>query len=130
MGQEQVFDDLRRLARSPRRRFRIGDLMIGIAMTATGLSAVVVPELTSHERFFLGLFAAAFLALLWAQWAIASLRCTVERPVLGTVVGFVSALIALSMFVSLFLVGLVFPQGAALLSVMMLIQVVYLVTWE
>jgi hypothetical protein len=34
------------------------------------------------------------------------------------------------MFVCLILLGLVFPQGAALLSVMMLLQVVYLTTWE
>src|ERR1700679_1056247 len=108
MGREQVFDDERRLVLSPRRRFRIGDLMIGIAMTAIGLSAVTLPDLTAHERLFLGLFAAAFLALLWTQWALASMRCTVGRPVLGTVIGFVSAIMALSMFVSLFLVGLVF----------------------
>ena len=44
--------------------------------------------------------------------------------------GVFSSLMALLMFVCLFLLGLVFPQGAALLSVMMLLQVVYLTTWE
>jgi hypothetical protein len=130
MGQQQVFDDQHRLARSPRRRFRIGDLMIGIAMTAIGLSAVALPNLTGKERLFLSLFAVAFLALLWAQWAIASMPRAVARPAFGMVVGFLSALMALSMFVCLILVGLVFPHAAALLSIMMLLQVVYLTTWE
>jgi hypothetical protein len=34
------------------------------------------------------------------------------------------------MFISLVVLGLVFPQGAALLSLMMLIFVVYLTTWD
>jgi hypothetical protein len=130
MSRQQVLDGQRFLTSSPRRRFRIGDLMIAIAMIAIGLSALGVPDLTSRQRFFLGLFAIAFLALLWAQWALASMPRASVRPVVSSLVGFVSALMALSMFVCLFLVGLVFPQVAALLSVMMLVQVVYLTTWE
>ena len=43
--------------------------------------------------------------------------------------GVLSSLMALSMFMFLIILGLVFPQGAAILSVMMLIQVVHLTTW-
>lgn len=44
--------------------------------------------------------------------------------------GVLSSFLALSMFVFLVILGLVFPQGAALLSVMILIQVMYLTTWD
>jgi hypothetical protein len=130
MGQHQVLDGPRFRMRSSRRRFRIADLLVGVAMTAIGLSAIGLPDLTGRERSFLGLFATAFLAMLWAQWAVASMPRTVARPALDLVVGLLSALMALSMFVCLILVALVFPQAAALLSIMMLLQVVYLTTWE
>jgi hypothetical protein len=45
-------------------------------------------------------------------------------------IGVISSVMALSMFVYPILLGLIFPQGAALLSVMMLLEVVYLTTWE
>ena len=43
------------------------------AMTAIGLSAISLPDLTGGERLFLGVFALAFLGLLWAQWGLASI---------------------------------------------------------
>ena len=46
------------------------------------------------------------------------------------IVGVAAAMMALCMFVCLILMGLVFPQAAALLRAMMLLQVVYLTTWE
>jgi hypothetical protein len=105
-------------------------MMVVVAMTAIGLSAISLPDLTGGERLFLGVVAVAFLGLLWAQWGIASIPASRARPGVSIFVGVVSSLMALLMFVCLFLLGLVFPQGAALLSVMMLLQVVYLTTWE
>ncbi len=44
--------------------------------------------------------------------------------------GVVSSLLALAMFVLLFVLGLVYPQGAALESVLILIQVAFMSTWD
>jgi hypothetical protein len=130
MGREDFFEGIHWLARSRRRRFRIGDLMVAVAMTAIGLSAISLPDLAGGERLFLGVLAVVFMGLLWAQWGLASIPAVRTRPGVSILVGVVSSLMALSMFVCLILLGLVFPQGAALLSVMMLVQVVYLTTWE
>ena len=54
--------------------------MTGIAMIALGLAAISLPDLTVRERLFLGLFAAAFLTLLRAQWALANVRSVVLKP--------------------------------------------------
>ena len=118
------------LARSRRRRFRIGDLMVAVAMTAIGLSAICLPDLTGGERLLLGVLAVVFLGLLWTQWRLAGIPGGRAQAGVSIFVAVVSSLMALSMFVCLFVLGLVFPQGAALLSVMMLLQVVYLTTWE
>ncbi len=130
MKRREFFHGLPCLEHLPHRGFRIGNIMIGIAVTAVGLSSISRPDLTGRERLFLGMFTVAFLGLLWAQWGVASMSCIAARPVLGAVVGFVSALMALSMFVCLILLGLFFPQAAALLSVTMLLQVLYLTTRE
>ena len=44
--------------------------------------------------------------------------------------GIISSFVAVAMFIAIVILGLVFPQGAALLSVLILIQVVYLTTWD
>jgi hypothetical protein len=104
--------------------------MVAVAVTAIGLSVVSLSDLTGRERLFLGVVVVIFLGLLCAQWGLASIPVARARPGLSLFLGIVSSIMALSMFICLVLLGLVFPQGAALLSVMMLLQVVYLTTWE
>ena len=99
-------------------------------MTAIGLSADRLPDLTGGERLFLGCVAAVFLGLLWAQWGSRACRLTMARPGVEHVMGVVSSLMALSMFVCLIPRGTCLPQGSCSLSMMMLLQVVYLTTWE
>jgi hypothetical protein len=130
MGRDHFLDGTHCLSRSRPRRLRIGDLMVAVAITALGLTAVCLPELTGGERLFLGAFALAFLGLQCAQWGVASIPVTGARPGMTILLGVLSSLMALSMFIFLIILGLVFPQGAALLSVMMLILVVYLTTWD
>jgi hypothetical protein len=129
MGHDHFLDGTPWLSRPRRRRLRIGDLMVVVAMTALGLTAVCLPELTGGERFLLGALALAFLGLQWAQWGLASIPVANSRPRMTILLGVLSSLMALSMFIFLIILGLAFPQGAALLSVMMLILVVYLTTW-
>ncbi len=113
--EHDFFDGRHWLARPRRRRFGIGDLMIAIAITALALAAVSPPDLSDGERLFIAAFALAFLTLLWGQWALAGMPFDRARSGLRLFVGVVSSLVALSMFICLTLLGLVFPQGAALL---------------
>ena len=46
------------------------------------------------------------------------------------ILGVLSCILACSMFVSLVILGLIIPQGAALLGVAMLLLVVYMTTWD
>jgi hypothetical protein len=130
MGRERFLEGTDWLARSRRRRLRIGDLMVAVVMTAIGLSAISLPGQSGGERLFLGAITLTFLALQWAQWGLASTPTHPSRPGMTFILGIISTFLALAMFVVLIFLGLVFPQGAALLSVMSLIQVVYLTTWD
>jgi hypothetical protein len=130
MGLDDLFDTKRSLVRSRARQVRIGDLLFGVAMTALGLSALTADDLAGRERLLLGLFALSFFALVGAQWALAGIQRARAQPVVDTAVGVLSAVMALSMFTCLVFVGIFFPHVAALLSVMLLLQVVYLITWE
>jgi hypothetical protein len=128
MERELFFDGRPWPLRSRCRRLRVGDVMVAIVLTALGLAAVSPPEMTVGARLFLGAFALSCLGLLWAQWALASIPDT--RPLITTLLGLLSSIIALSMFMCLIALWFVFPQAAALFSVMMLILVVYLTTWD
>src|SRR5262249_5187829 len=110
------------------RRLRIGDMMAGLVMAALVLAAVSPPELAGGTRWLLGAFALSCLGLLWTQWKLASVP--VVRPALTASIGALASIIALATFVSLVALWFIFPSAAALLSVMMLILVVYLTTWD
>jgi hypothetical protein len=112
-----------------RRRLRIGDLMVAVVLTALAISTVTVVELVGH-KWLMGTFTFVFLGLLVAQRGIASISCRRFRPAIDTLLGVLSCVLALSMFVSLVVLGLIIPQGAALISVAMLLLVVYMTTWD
>jgi hypothetical protein len=117
------------LSTARRRRFRIGDLMVFVALTALGFSTVTVTELTG-DKWLVGTFTFAFLGLLVVQRGIAGISWRRFRPAIDTFLGVLSCVMAISMFVSLVFLGLILPQGAALLSVAMLLLVVYMTTWD
>jgi hypothetical protein len=112
------------------RRLRIGDLVVAIAMIAIGLATIRLLDSTGRERLLVGAATLIFLGLQWAQWGLASITPSRPRPGLVVLLGISSSLLAVAMFVVLIIVGLLFPTGAALLGVLILIQVVYLTTWD
>jgi hypothetical protein len=112
-----------------RRRFRIGDLMVAVALTALAISTVTVVELAG-DKWLMGTFTFGFLGLLVAQRGIAGISCRQFRPAIDTFLAVLSCVMALSMFVALVVLGLIIPQGAALISVAMLLLVVYMTTWD
>ena len=80
MWPQDVVPSHRFLVRFPRRRFRVGDLLTGIAIAALCLAAINGSDLFIPERSLLGLFAVAFLASLRAQWALADMQSIVMHP--------------------------------------------------
>ena len=130
MEREDFLEGSNWLLRSRCRRLRIGDLMVAVAMIALGLAAISLPELTGRQRVFLGAAALVFVGLQWTQWGLASIPSSRSWPGMTAVLGTLSAALALMMFATLFILGLIFPQGAALLGVLILVQVVYLTTWD
>jgi hypothetical protein len=113
-----------------RRRLRIGDLLVAVALVALGLSAVAVPVATSGERMLVSVLTVTFLTLILVQWGIAGVSFRRPRPMIGAVLGILSSLTALSAFVGILVLGLVVPQAAALLSLAALLLVVYMTTWD
>jgi hypothetical protein len=113
-----------------RRRLTIGDGMVVIALAAIGFSTVTLPALSTREKQFLGTFNLGFSGLLFAQWGIAGVSGRRSGPAVHVVLGVVSCGMSLLMFVSLLILGLIIPQGAAFTGVEALLLVVYLTTWD
>ena len=103
--------------------------MVAVALTSFGISTVTVVEQTS-DKWLMGTFTLAFLVLLVGQRGIAGVSVRKFRPAIHTFLGILSCVVPCLMFVSLVFLGLIIPQGAALLSVAMLLLVVYMTTWD
>ncbi len=103
--------------------------MVVVALAALAISTVTLPQLSSDEKWLMGTFSFAFLGVLFAQWGIAGISCSRSRSAIQALLGVLSCLMALSMFVALAILGLIIPEGAAMLSVAVLVLVIYLTTW-
>ncbi len=130
MGQEHSIERPDWLLSSRRRRFRLGDLMVAVVMTAIGLAVISLPELTPGERSLLGAAVLSFLGLEWTQWVLAGKAAHQSHRAVAILRGILSALLPLTMFLVLVFLGLFYPQGVALLSLLIVIHVVYLTTWD
>lgn len=128
MPPESSFDGTPWPLQSRSRRLRIGDVMAGVVMAALGLAAVSPRELSGGARVLLGAFVLLSLGMLWAQWGLASV--TAARPAVTALLGALASIIALLTFASVLALWFAFPQAAALLSVMLLLFVIYMTTWD
>ena len=128
MGRDHLIERPDWLLSSRRRRFRIGDLMVAVVMTAIGLAVISLPELTLGERQLLGAAVLSFLGLEWtsgpsrvlqhASHIIQSRSCVeCSRPCCHHDV------------VALVVSGFSIRKGS-LLSLLIVIHVVYLTTWD
>jgi hypothetical protein len=130
MGREHLLDESNWLLLSRRRRFRIGDLMVVVALTALALSVGSLSNLTSDQRLGFGVLALVFLGLQVAQWGIASIPPGRLGPGMSALFGILSFLMALAMFACLLTLGVVCPEGLALVVGAMLVLAIYLTTWD
>ena len=62
-----------------RRRLRLGDLMVAVALAALAISTVTVVEVTS-DKGIMGLFTFTFLGLLVGLRGIAGISCRGSAP--------------------------------------------------
>jgi hypothetical protein len=88
-----------------RRRLRLGNLMVAVALVALRVSTVTVVEPASDKRI-MGIFTFAFLGLLVGQRGLARISCRRFRPAIDAMLGVLSCVITCSMFVSLVILGL------------------------
>ena len=130
MGREHLLDESNWLLLSRRRRLRIGDLMVAVAIAAVALSVGSLSNLTSDQRLGSGVLALVFLGLQVAHWGIVSISPGRVRPATNALLCTLSFLIALLMFVCLIILGLIFPEGLALVVGTMIVLAIYLTTWD
>jgi hypothetical protein len=133
MGREQPFDEFRWLSISRPRRMMIGDLMVGVAVAALGcltLTVTLRSQLSSGDRAAFGILVLVLFGLQAAQWKLGSIPAGGLESAMNTLLGIASYLVGMTMFVCLFILACVFPEGAAFVVVMLLILVVYLTTWD
>jgi hypothetical protein len=130
MGDQHFVPEPRWVLSPHRRRLTIGDVMVVIALAAIGFSTVALPAPSIREKQFLGTFNLGFLGLLFAQWGIAGIPGRRSGPAVHVFLGVLSCSMSLFMFVSLVVLGLIIPQGAAFIGVEALLLVVYLTTWN
>jgi hypothetical protein len=130
MGREHLLDESNWLLLSRRRRLRIGDLMVAVGIAAVALSVGSLSNLTSGTRLGSGVLALVFLGLQVAHWAIVSISPGRVRPAINALLCTLSFLIALLMFVCLIILGLIFPEGLALVVGTMIVLAIYLTTWD
>jgi hypothetical protein len=130
MGREHMLDESNWLLLSRRRRFRIGDLMVAVALTAVALSVGSLSNPASDLRPVFGVLALVFLGLQVGLWRIASIPP--DRLMRGMYVIFFCLvfLMALLMFACLIILGLIFPEGLALVVGAMIVLAAYLTTWD
>jgi hypothetical protein len=129
MGREQLLDESNWLLLSRRRRFRIGDLMVAVALAAVALSVGSLSNLTSDLRLCSGVLALVFLGLQVAQWGIAGIPPGRVRPGVNALLCILSIVMALLMLVCLIILGLIVPEGLALVVGTMIVLAIYLTTW-
>ncbi len=133
MAHEQPVDEFRWLSIGRRRRMSIGDLMVGVAVTALACLTVTVTlrsSLGNAEKAGFGLLVLALFALQTAQWKLSGIRAGGLESRLSTLLGILSYMVGMTTFAGVFILACVFAEGAAYVVVTMLVLIVYLTTWD
>jgi hypothetical protein len=133
MGHEHPVDDDRWLWTARPRRLNLGDLMFGVALAALGSFALVLvfrSGLSDGLRAAFGVVTLLLFAMQAAQWRLGSIPTTDPRSGRHLLLGIASYLLATAMFVTLLVLAALFPDGAALVALALVVTAIYLSTWE
>jgi hypothetical protein len=133
MEHQRPVDDYRWLWAVRPRRLGLGDLMFVVALAALGCFAMVLvlrSELGGGRRAAFGLVALLLFAMQAAQWRLGGLPAIDPRSRRELLLGIASYLLAMAMFVLLLALAALFPDGAALVVLALVVVALYLSTWE
>ena len=133
MAHEQPVDEFRWLTISRRRRMSIGDLMVGVAVTALACLTVTVTlrsSLPHGDRVAFGFLVLILFVLQTAQWKLSSIPSGASESWRNMLLGILSYMVGMTTFVGVFILACVFAEGAAYVVVTMLVLIIYLTTWD
>ena len=127
-------DDFRWPPMTRPRRLNLGDLLFAVAIAALGCSAMVLAFRSGLDDGRLAAFAVVatlLFAMQAAQWKLGGSPATTDpRSRRELVLGIASYLIAMTMFVLLLAMAALFPDGAALVVLALILVALYLSTWD
>ena len=133
MEDERPVDDYRWLWTARPRRLNLGDLMFGVALAALGSAAMALvlrSGLGDGLRAAFGLVTVLLFAMQAAQWRLGGIPIQDPRSGRYLLLGIASYLLAMAMFVALLALAAIFPDGAALVVLALVLVAIYLSTWE
>ena len=133
MSREQPLDDFRWFSISRPRRMTIGDLMVGVVVSALAcltVTATLRSSLSDGDRAAFGVLVFVLVGLQTAQWKLGSIPAGGLESGMNILLGILSYLVGMMTFVCLFVLACVFAEGAAFVVITMLILIVYLTTWD
>jgi hypothetical protein len=133
MGHEHPVDDYRWLWTARPRRLNLGDLMFGVALAALGCCALALvfrSGLSDGLRAAFGAVTLLLFAMQAAQWRLGGIPASDPRSGRHLLLGLASYVLAMAMFVSLLVLAALFPDGAALVILALIVTAIYLSTWE
>lgn len=116
------------------RRLNLGDLMFGVALAALGCLATVLvlrSELGNGLRAAFVFATVLLFAMQAAQWKLGGLPHPAHDPRSRRELlrGIASYLLAMGMFLLLLTLAALFPDGAALVVLTLIVAALYLSTW-
>ncbi len=114
---------------SRRRRMKIGDLMMMIALVGLSM-AIGAASSIPGARIPLGFFAFALLMMQTLLWRVARQAPSRDRGVTAVTMASLSLFLALSFLLCLILIGLTSANLLPLLVGTMLILAIYQTTWD
>jgi len=134
MEHEHPADDYRWLWTVRPRRLGLGDLMFAVALAALGCFATVLvlrSDVGDFRRAAFGLVTLLLFVMQAAQWRLGGLPAKDDpRSRRELVLGIASYLLAMAMFVFLLALAALFPDGAAVVVLALIVVALYLSTWE
>jgi hypothetical protein len=133
MDHQHPVDDYRWLWTARPRRLNLGDLMFAVALAALACLALVLvfrSELSDSRRAAFGVVTLVLFAMHAAQWKLGGMPASDLRSRRELFLGIAAYLLAMAMFLLLLALAALFPDGAAVVVIALVVMAIYLGTWE
>jgi hypothetical protein len=133
MGHEHPVDESRWLLTARPRRLNLGDLIFGVGLAALGslaLTLVLRSELDGGRRAAFGVVSLILFAMQAAQWKLGGIPVDDPNSRGSVLLGIASYVLAMLMFGCLLALAALFPDGAAIDVIALIVVAIYLSTWD